>query len=212
MPGLRLAEQPVVTDILKSEEQPTSRIAMGESLPPGRPTSLPTETQKQRARELGVPFSDDISAAALDSLIAARCRELDPPPDWLRQVAEQLGLGGRQSTRRELYHLIEAELMIGGREVELLVWFLYGVSRHMAGSAWDGPEGSGISIAVMEKLAKRLAREPWVMQSLKAYLPGTLYRFGDMYGSTDTLAFKVAARALEEKVGLGDGKKQSGRR
>lgn len=183
---------------------------MGES-PSSANSSPPTEAHKQRARELGVPFSDDISAQALDVLIAARCRELDPPPEWLRQVAAQLGLGGRQSTRRELYHLIEAELMTGGREVELLVWFLYGVSRHMGGAAWDGPDGSGISISVMEKLARRLAREPWVMQSLKRYLPGTLYRFGSIYGSTDTLAFKVAARVLEERVGLSAAKKQSGR-
>ena len=185
---------------------------MGESLPPARQSSPPSETQKQRARELGLRFSESISAEALDSLIAARCRELDPPPEWLCQVAEQLGLGGRQSTRRELYHLIEAELMIGGREVELLVWFLYGVSRHVAGASWDGPDASGISISVMEKLARRLAREPWVMQSLKNYLPGTLYRFGGIYGSTDTLAFKVAARALEEKLGLAGAKKGSGRR
>jgi hypothetical protein len=179
---------------------------MGESRP--RP---PSEDQKQRARELDVHFSGDISGPALDALIAARCRELDPPPDWLRQVAEQMGLGGRQSTRRELYHLVEAELMISGREVELLVWFLYGVSRHVGGAAWDGPDGSGISISAMEKLARRLAREPWVMQSLKGYLPGTLYRFGSIYGSTDTLAFKVAARALEERSGPAAGRKPSGR-
>ncbi|HEY5645244.1 MAG TPA: hypothetical protein VIS76_04855 [Pseudomonadales bacterium] len=185
---------------------PTSRIAMGESHP--RPVP---EEQKQRARELDVHFSEDISAQALEALIAARCRELDPPPDWLRQVAEQMGLGGRHSTRRELFHLIEAELMINGREVELLVWFLYGVSRHMAGATWDGPDSSGISITVMEKLARRLAREPWVMQSLKRYLPGTLYRFGSIYGSTDTLAFKVAARALAQRSPVAAGKKPSGR-
>ena len=166
---------------------------MGESHP-----VRSSEDQKRRARELDVHFSSDISGQALDLLIAARCRELDPPPVWLRQVAEQLGLGGRHSTRRELYHLIEAELMITGREVELLVWFLYGVSRHVGGGAWDGPDGSGISTGTMEKLARRLAREPWVMQSLGRYLPGTLYRFGGLYGSTDTLAFRVAARALEE--------------
>lgn len=171
----------------------------------------PSEARKQRARELGVVFSDDISAAALDALIAARYRELDPPPEWLRQVAEQLGLGGRQSTRGELYHLIEAELMISGREVELLVWFLYGVSRQLGGARWDGPDGSGISISVMERLARRLAREPWVMQSLRSYLPGTVYRFGNIYGSTDTLAFKVAARALEEKLGRRASKKPGGR-
>ena len=170
---------------------------MGESHP-----GQASADQKQRARDLGVLFSGDISCAALDLLIAARCRELDPPPPWLREVAEQLGLGDRQSTRRELYHLIEAELMIGGREVELLVWFLYGVSRHMGGGVWDGPDGSGISTTTMEKLAKRLAREPWVMQSLRRYLPGTLYRFGSIYGSTDTLAFRVAARALDENIGV----------
>lgn len=161
----------------------------------------PTDEQRQRARELGIRFSADISAQALDALIAARCRELDPPPDWLRQVAAQLRIGNGRSTRRELYHLIEAELMLTGREVELLVWFLYGVSRHLGGTSWDGPDGSGIPAATMERLARRLAREPWVMQSLKSYLPGTLYRFGTMYGSTDTLAFRVAARALEENVG-----------
>lgn len=161
----------------------------------------PTDEQRQRARELGVRFSADISAQALDALIAARCRELDPPPDWLRQVAAQLRIGNGRSTRRELYHLIEAELMLTGREVELLVWFLYGVSRHLGGASWDGPEGSGIPAATMERLARRLASEPWVMQSLKRYLPGTLYRFGAMYGSTDTLAFRVAARALEENLG-----------
>jgi hypothetical protein len=95
--------------------------------------------------------------------------------------------------------------------VELLVWFLYGVSRHLGGATWDGPDGSGISAAKMEKLARRLAREPWVMQSLKRYLPGTLYRFGAMYGSTDSFAFRVAARALEEKIGVSAGKKESGR-
>ena len=180
---------------------------MGESDP--RPLS---EEQKQRARALDVYFSEDISEQGLDLLIAARCRELDPPPEWLRQVAEQLGLGGRHSTRRELYHLIEAELMITGREVELLVWFLYGVSRHLGGGAWDGPDGSGISTVAMEKLATRLAREPWVMASLKRYLPGTVYRFGAIYGSTDTLAFRVAARALEEKIGISTRTKDSGRR
>ncbi len=82
---------------------------------------VPSEDQKRRARELDVHFSEEISARALDLLIGARCRELDPPPEWLRQVAEQLRLGSRGSTRRELYHLIEAELMITGREVELLV-------------------------------------------------------------------------------------------
>jgi hypothetical protein len=178
---------------------------MGESHP-----IAPSEDQKKRARELDVHFSESTSSQALDTLIAARCRELDPPPEWLRQVAEQLGLGGRHSTRRELYYLIEAELMISGREVELLVWFLYGVTRHVRGARWDGPDGSGISIAVMEKLARRLAREPWVMQSLKRYLPGTVYRFGSIYGSTDTLAFKVAARALEEKIGVAPGEGQSG--
>jgi len=170
---------------------------MGESHP-----RSPSEDQKQRARELDVRFTGDISEQALDLLITARCRELDPPPEWLRQVAEQLDLGNRHSTRRELYHLIEAELMITGREVELLVWFLYGVSRHLGGDAWDGPDGSGISTATMEKLAARLARETWVMASLKRYLPGTVYRFGGFYGSTDTLAFKVAARALQEKIGV----------
>ena len=168
----------------------------------GRSSRLPTEAQKQRARELDVHFSDEISPEALDLLIAARCRELDPPPEWLLLVAEQLSIGSRQSTRRELYHLIEAELMISGREVELLVWFLYGVSRHLRGGAWDGPDGSGISSGVMERLAKRLAREPWVMASMKRYLPGTVYRIGGIYGSTDTLAFRVAARALAEKVGV----------
>ena len=179
---------------------------MGESDP-----ILPSEDQKQRAHELGVHFSGEISARALDLLIEARCLELDPPPDWLRQVAEQLQLGGRYSTRRELYHLIEAELMITGREVELLVWFLYGVSRHLGGSAWDGPDDSGISTTVMEKLARRLAREPWVMASLKRYLPGTVYRFGGFYGSTDTLAFRVAARALKERTGAAPPARNSGR-
>ena len=173
---------------------------------------LPSEDQKQRARELDVHFSEEISARALDLLIGARCRELDPPPEWLRQIAEQLRLGSRGSTRRELYHLIEAELMITGREVELLVWFLYGVSRHLGGSAWDGPDGSGISTTVMEKLARRLAREPWVMASLKRYLPGTVYRFGGFYGSTDTLAFRVAARAREERTGVASPTRESGRR
>jgi hypothetical protein len=179
---------------------------MGASHP--RPAS---EDQKQRASELDVHFSEDISAQALDALIAARCRELDPPPEWLRQVAEQMRLGGRQSTRRELYHLIEAELMVSGREVELLVWFLYGVSRHLGGATWDGPDGSGISISTMEKLARRLAREPWVMESLKRYLPGTLYRFGGIYGSTETLAFKVAARALAQRSAGAAANKSSGR-
>ena len=159
-----------------------------------------TEDQKQRARELGIRFSNDISARALDALVAARCRELDPPPEWLCHVAEQLKIGNRLSTRSKLYHLIEAELMLVGREVELLVWFLYGVSRHLGGATWDGPDGSGVPTATMEDLARRLAREPWVMESLKRYLPGTLYRFGGMYGRTDTLAFRVAARALEEKI------------
>ena len=168
----------------------------------------PSEDQMQRARELDVRFTGDISGQALDLLITARCRELDPPPVWLRQVGEQLGLGNPHSTRRELYHLIEAELMITGREVELLVWFLYGVSRQLGGGAWDGPDGSGISTAIMEKLAARLAREPWVMASLKRYLPGTVYRFGGFNGSTDTLAFKVAARALEEKVGVSAGEER----
>jgi hypothetical protein len=120
-------------------------------------------------------------------------------------------MGNRHSTRRELYHLIEAELMMSGRELELLVWFLYGVSRHLGGSVWDGPSGSGISTATMEKLARRLAREPWVMQSLRRYLPGTLYRFGGMNGSTDTLAFRVAARALEDKTGVSTDEKENGR-
>ncbi len=172
---------------------------------------VPSEDQKRRARELDVHFSEEISARALDLLIGARCRELDPPPEGLRQVAEQLRLGSRDSTRRELYHLIEAELMITGREVELLVWFLYGVSRHLGGSAWDGPDGSGISTTVMEKLARRLAREPWVMASLKRYLPGTVYRFGGFYGRTDTLAFRVAARALEERTGAASRTEESGR-
>ena len=157
-------------------------------------------------------FTEDISGDALDLLISARCRELDPPPKWLCQVAEQLHLSNGQGTRRELYHLIEAELMTGGREVELLVWFLYGVSRHMGGGAWDGPDGSGISAGTMETLAKRLAREPWVMQSLGRYLPGTVYRFGSIYGSTDTLAFRVAARALDEKLGARDDGEAGGRR
>ena len=171
-----------------------------------------SDHQKQRARELDVAFTEDISGDALDLLISARCRELDPPPKWLCQVAEQLHLGNGQGTRRELYHLIEAELMTGGREVELLVWFLYGVSRHMGGGAWDGPDGSGIPAGTMETLAKRLAREPWVMQSLGRYLPGTVYRFGSIYGSTDTLAFRVAARALDEKLGARDDGEAGGRR
>jgi hypothetical protein len=179
---------------------------MGESDP-----ILTSEDHKQRARELDVRFSGEISARALDLLIEARCLELDPAPDWLRLVAEQLQLGGRHSTRRELYHLIEAELMITGREVELLVWFLYGVSRHLGGSAWDGPDDSGISTTVMEKLARRLAREPWVMASLKRYLPGTVYRFGGFYGRTDTLAFRVAARALKERTGAVPPARGSGR-
>lgn len=166
-----------------------------------------SDDQKQRARELGIHFSEDISGQALDMLISARCRELDPPPGWLVHVGEKLGLGNPHSTRRELYHLIEAELMITGREVELLVWFLYGVSRHLGGGNWDGPDGSGIPTATMEKLAKRLAREPWVMASLKRYLPGTLYRFGGFYGSTDTLAFRVAARALEQRVKISRSRK-----
>jgi hypothetical protein len=29
-----------------------------------------------------------------------------------------------------------------------------------------------------------------------------VYRVGGFYGSTDTLAFKVAARALKEKIGV----------
>jgi len=170
-------------------------------------STAPLEDQKQRARELGIPFSEDISSDALDLLISTRCRELDPPPDWLVLVAEKLGLGNPHSTRRELYHLIEAELMISGREVELLVWFLYGVSRHLGGGNWDGPDGSGIPTEIMEKLAKRLAREPWVMASLKSYLPGTLYRFGGIYGSTDTLAYRVAARALKQRVKISSQRK-----
>ncbi len=63
----------------------------------------------------------------------------------------------------------------------------------------------------MEKLARRLAREPWVMASLKRYLPGTVYRFGGFYGRTDTLAFKAAARALEERTGVWSRRKKSGR-
>ena len=170
-----------------------------------------SDDQIRCARELGIHFSEDISEPALSLLIAARSRELDAPPKWLSQVAEQLGLGDRYSTRRELYHLIEAELMITGREVELLVWFLYGVSRHLGGGRWDGPNASGIPTATMEKLARRLAREPWVMASLKRYLPGTLYRFGSMYGSTESLAFRVAARALRERIRIDAEKKRSGR-
>ena len=180
---------------------------MGESHP-----IKASEEQKQRARELDVAFTAGISGDALDLLITCRCRDLDPPPEWLCQVAEQLKLGDKQSTRRELYHLIEAELMTGGREVELLVWFLYGVCRHRGGGAWDGPGGSGISAGTMENLAKRLAREPWVMQSLRRYLPGTLYRFGSIYGSTDTLAFRVAARALDERLRIADDGTANGRR
>ena len=61
---------------------------------------LPSEDQKQRARELDVRFSGEISAQALDLLIGARCLQLDPAPEWLCQVARQLGLGGAHSTRR----------------------------------------------------------------------------------------------------------------
>jgi hypothetical protein len=107
--------------------------------------------------------------------------------------------------------LIEAELMVTGR-VELLVWFLYGVSRHLAGEAWDGPAGSGISTATMEEIATRLAGEPGVMASLKDYLPGTMYRFGGLYGSTDTLVFKAAAKALENRIDTSAHEKKSGRR
>ena len=178
---------------------------MGESS-----SSPPSESQKQCARELDIQFSGDISQQSLDLLITARCRELDPSPQWLREVAGQLGVGNRHSTRRELLHLIEAELMATGR-VELLVWFLYGVSRHLGGEAWDGPAGSGISTAAMEELAHRLAREPGVMASLKGYLPGTMYRFGGLYGSTDTPAFKAAARVLEKRIDTSARRKEGGR-
>ncbi len=50
------------------------------------------------------------------------------------------------------------------------------------------------------------------MESLGRYLPGTLYRFGSIYGSTDTLAFRVAARALDESLGAGDDNNKAGGR
>lgn len=153
---------------------------------------------RRRAQALGIEVPEDVSDEALARFVAERCHALDPPPTWLRQVADHLGLGDRLSTRLELFHLIEAELMLPGRELEKLVWFLYGVSRHLSGAAWDGPEASGIATDTMERVARRLLREPWVMRSLEGYLPGTLYRFGDFYGRTDTLAFRVAARALRD--------------
>ena len=162
------------------------------------PDDTPTEEQRRRALALGIDVPADVSAAGLARLVAERCHALDPPPGWLRQVADHLGLGDALSTRLELFHLVEAELMLPGRELEKLVWFLYGVSRHLAGAAWDGPDGSGIRTETMERIAARLVREPWVMRSLESYLPGTLYRFGDCNGRTDTLAFKVAARALRD--------------
>ena len=159
-----------------------------------------TEEQIRQARDLDLFFPHDISAEDLDELIARRRRELDPPPEWLEQVAANFALGTPRSTRRELFHLIEAELMITGRELDLMVWFLYGVSRHITGGTWDGPDDSGITTEIMERLARRLVHEPWVMASLRRYLPGTLYRFGNLCGRTDTLAFKVAAKVLEEEM------------
>jgi hypothetical protein len=50
------------------------------------------------------------------------------------------------------------------------------------------------------------------MASLKRYLPGTVYRFGGFYGSTDTLAFRVAARALKERTGAAPSERDSRRR
>lgn len=160
-----------------------------------------SEEQRRRARALGIDFPENVPGNTLASRIAEREYELDPPAPWLRQVADHLGLGAPLSTRLELFHLIEAELMGHGRELEMLVWFLYGVSRHLAGAVWDGPDDSGITTQTMERLAARLLREPWVMRSLEGYLPGTLYRFGDFYGRTDTFAFKIAARALRDVRG-----------
>lgn len=191
----------ILTIPLKMPDKDTMETAIRlAAMDPSRHHGRATEEQKRQARELDISFPEDISEEALGELIAWRPCQLDPPPDWLKQVAAHLGLGNARSTRRELIHLVEAELMIAGRELDLMVWFLYGVSRHITGADWDGPDDSGITTETMEKLATRLVREPWVMASLKRYLPGTLYRFGNLYGSTDTLAFRVAAKVLEEET------------
>lgn len=158
--------------------------------------------QKAYARSLGLEFDSDIGAEALATCIALRRRELFPPPDWLSKVASHLGVGNEFSTDRDLFNLIESDLLLDGRELELVVWFLYGVSRHLCREAWDAPEDSGLPADEMEKLAHRLLGEPWILSSLKDYQPGTLYRFGALFGRTDTLAYKAVAKLLEEELGL----------
>jgi len=162
-----------------------------------------TDEEKREARELDVELADGVSSEALSRHVLVRRQCLDPPPSWLREVAMHMGLGDEHSSESVLFNLIEADLMTRGRELELLVWFLYGVSRHLAAGAWDGPNGSGIATVTMEKLARRLAAEPWVLSSLRRYLPGTVYRIGPFCGRTDTLAYKAAARLLGEELGLG---------
>jgi hypothetical protein len=174
------------------------------------PPEPPTESQLAYARDLGINIPAGVSREEISDLIGVRTENDKPASADLLALATGYGAKVTRYTGKKVafQRIFEQLTTTPDRQQDLAGWFAYRVYRELV----HGAPGSAISSPnddAIQTIARQLASQPDVIQSIRRYEGRDLVWFGQWTspggtlhegGSNRTIAYKKAAELLRPVV------------
>lgn len=175
------------------------------------PPDMPTEPQLDYAKNLGIAIPAGATKTDISSLISMKVDGDKPSTERHIGFAKKYGIEvSRYTGKRALFDLIQAALIVPGREKELMSWFTYRVYRELVNGADVAPI-EGPDAPLIQEIAVQLEGDEAVIKSVRRYAGRELIWFGEWTapdgfvqtgGSNRTAAYKKASSLLREKTGI----------
>lgn len=171
----------------------------------------PTERQLAYARDLEISIPDHATKVELSELIEARLEGDSPAAPEVHAFAKRFGVIFTQYIgKKSLFDRLFMHLARPGREEDMTAWFVFRVYRQLF-HGHKLPTITSPDDIVIRDIARMLAEEKAVIQSIRRYSGRDLVMFGawtspdgiDHYGgSKQTIAYKRVSELIRERVGF----------
>lgn len=180
----------------------------------------PSESVAEWANNLGITVTSssdyqDLMRQIREKEEAIRRKRAieDPPAEDNIKAASQLGIECRDIiSRGEFFGLVFRRLTEDHRESDLVAWFVYRITRSIAGRGKGLPGAEGPNSQLVRDIATELASDPRIVKSIvNNYAGGSLRWFGDWTApdgtaiegaSKNTIAYKSAIAMIRPAFGL----------
>lgn len=185
------------------------------------PPDPPTERQLNYARDLRITVPENATKDDVSALITIKVDGDKPATDRQKRFGEMYGVDSSTYIgKKDLFDRIQADLVIPGREKELLTWFTFRVYRELVGGVDNAPI-SGPDDPIIEKIAQELVDNKKVLSSVRRYEGRELIWFGEwtspegyLYtgGGNRTTAYKTVASLLRHRANIPELSRNRGRK